>query len=115
MVNKGKQSAQGIVYETRDHSSAIFHIPTVNENNVADIRTTKWQRHERHLFQGAGEKSSSRSGNIFAGGIQKSLRAAADRIFPLASCLIHIEIKYHIEKCHLTTFAGHLPFCFLKL
>lgn len=103
------------MYEARGQSSAIFHIPTVNENNMADIRTIKWQRHERHLLQEAGKTRSSRSGNIFAGSIHKTLRAAAARIFLSASCLIHIEIKYHVEIFHLTIVAGPLPFCFLKL
>jgi len=39
---------------------------------MADIRTTKWQRHERHLLQGAGKTRSSRSGNIFVRGIHKT-------------------------------------------
>jgi hypothetical protein len=114
-LNKGKQSTQEIVYEKRGHSSDIIHISTINENSMADIRTAKWQRHEGHLLQGAGKARNSRSGNILAGGIHKTLRAATVRIFPLASCLIHIEIKYHVEKFLLTIVAGHLPLCFLNL
>jgi len=55
-LNKRKQSAQKIVHETRGHSSAIFHFPTVSETtwqtfelqNGNDTSATCFRELERH-------------------------------------------------------------------
>jgi hypothetical protein len=127
LLNKGKQSAHEIammcvcvcvcVYTKLEATSAPYFIflqsikttwQTYELQNGSDTSATCFRKLERHavLVQIT----------FLAGGIRKTLKAAATRIFPLATCLIHIEINCNVQTfLHVTTVANHLPFCPLKL